>query len=96
MKDLVMCEVCSGGGFTGDSGIPENDACEYCQGVGSLDKDSAGKIKKCSYCDEIVKEVLPTAIVADMCTRAVMCEGCWDVTREDIKGAYGRDIGYFT
>jgi len=95
MKDLVVCEVCSGGGFTGDSGKPEDDACELCHGVGSVDKEIAAKIKKCSYCGEIAQEVLPTPIVADMGTGAVMCNGCWDMTRDDIKGTYGREIGSF-
>lgn len=88
-----MCKPCLGGGFTGNSGNLDSDLCKYCGGIGSVSREKASKIKVCSYCDEVVKEVKRTPIVADMGLKAKMCESCWGMTRDNICGTYGRDIG---
>ncbi|SEP57316.1 hypothetical protein SAMN05216232_0203 [Virgibacillus subterraneus] len=94
-KNMHMCPPCHGGGFIGHSENIEDDVCPYCNGIGSLTKAEVDKIITCSYCDEIAEKVNHTPIVADMTSRAKMCKGCWEMTRDDIKGTYGRDIGEF-
>lgn len=95
MKRMIMCKSCHGGGFTGNSGNEEDDACKYCLGLGSLTKEQSYKIKRCNYCDEIVDQVKASPIFAGIDIDAEMCKDCWNVTRDDIRGTYGRDIGVF-
>ncbi|MFB1098152.1 hypothetical protein [Terribacillus sp. JSM ZJ617] len=95
LANHILCEKCGGGGFFGGDEIEEVFPCEYCNGIGSLTPEKAKQIKKCSYCDEIVKEVQHTPIVSDMGHGHKICEPCWNISRDDIKGTYGREIGVF-
>jgi hypothetical protein len=63
----------------------------YVDAVGLGEWDD-GKTK-CSYCGERVVKVSGTPFIAD--AGSVICEECWNLTREAYIGANGEDIGTF-
>lgn len=88
------CKNCDGGGFKGDSGIPELDVCMYCSGKGYIDLGGGEKEPIiCSYCDSTVESVRLTPFFGDMALGAKMCEVCWIDSRENYIGATGEDCG---